>query len=335
MERPLRWYDFLTVNAYWLGINISAGIITPVLLPYLVALFMPAEQKNTYLANVRVLGLAVAMLIQPLAGMLSDRSTSRLGTPAALHRRRRVLQHRLSCSSSAPSPAFVGQTAFGVSAAYAVLILGIMLLQFSSNVAQGPMQGLIPDVVPENQRGRASGVKSVFELLPVFLVIFVGPLVDRGQTWLVVGIIMAGFAVTAAITVLFVREEPLAEKPSGGIWEPFLRLVALTAIFVATTQVVVWLVKTSGRWLSGGGATVATQVAVVGLAGLVGMAGAIFVGVYAGAWVGHRRRGARRQTSFIWWVINRLLFLAAVGSIAGLRPVLPARLPGHPQRRDP
>ena len=46
------------------------------------------------------------------------------------------------------------------------------------------------------------------------------------------------------------------------------------------------------------------------------MAGAIFVGVYAGAWVGLGPE-ARQQKSFIWWVINRLLFLAAVGSIQG------------------
>ena len=34
---------------------------------------------DTYLATVRVIGLAVAMLVQPLAGMLSDRNTSRWG----------------------------------------------------------------------------------------------------------------------------------------------------------------------------------------------------------------------------------------------------------------
>jgi MFS family permease len=55
---------------------------------------------------------------------------------------------------------------------------------------------------------------------------------------------------------------------------------------------------------------------VVGLAGLLSMAGNIFVGVYLGARVGIGR-GARQQNAFIWWVINRLLFLAAVGSIQG------------------
>jgi MFS family permease len=46
------------------------------------------------------------------------------------------------------------------------------------------------------------------------------------------------------------------------------------------------------------------------------MAGSIFLGVYFGAWVGIGRE-APRQTSFIWWVVNRLMFLAAVGSVQG------------------
>ena len=56
------------------------------------------------------------------------------------------------------------------------------------------------------------------------------------------------------------------------------------------------------------------QIAFVGFVGLLAMAGAIFVGVYLGAWVGIGAE-ARQQKSFIWWIVNRLLFLAAVGSI--------------------
>ena len=322
MKQERRWYDYITINIYWLGINVASGTITPVLLPYLVALFAPIELKNTYLATIRVIGLAVAMMIQPMAGMLSDRCTHPLG-------RRRpyiiggALFNILFLAIIGASPHFVGSSLdsffgplLGVTAAYAVLLTGIVLLQVSSNVGHGALQGLIPDLVPENQRGRASGVKAVMELLPVFLVILVGPLVDAGQIWLTVGIIMAGFFFTMLLTVATVHEEPLKQKPTDGVREPILRLVALTVIFVVVTQAAVWLVRTSGNQLSQRGAAVGVQVGLVGLAGLVGMAGAIFAGVYFGAWVGIGRE-ARRQTSFIWWVINRLLFLAAVGSIQG------------------
>jgi MFS family permease len=203
-----------------------------------------------------------------------------------------------------------------VTTAYAVLLSGIVLLQVSSNVAHGALQGLIPDLVPENQRGRASGVKAVMELLPAFLIIGMGPLVDAGHIWMTVGIIIAVFVIAMLITVFAVHEEPLREKPDGGIGEQLLRLVALTAIFLAATQAAVWIVRTGGSQLTQLGADVGLQVAVVGLAGLLGMAGSIFIGVYPGAWVGIGRE-ARQQSSFIWWVINRLLFLAGVGSIQG------------------
>jgi len=322
MKSRLHWYNHITVNIYWLGLNVTTGIITPVLLPYLVALFVPPGQKNTYLATVRVIGLAIAMMIQPMAGLFSDRSTLRWG-------RRRpyiflgTMFDLLFLLVVGASPLFVGsaldgfsQPTFGVNTAYVVLLTGIVLLQISSNVAHGALQGLIPDLVTEDQRGRSSGVKAVMELLPVFLVVFIGPLVDAGLIWLTVGIIMGSLFITMLITILFVHEEPLREKPTEAIREHLLRLVALTVIFVAVTQGAVWLVHSGRTLLAERGTTVSLQVTMVGLAGLTGMAGSIFLGVYFGAWVGIGQE-ARQQTAFIWWVINRLLFLAAIGSIQG------------------
>jgi MFS family permease len=319
-KQEMSWRDHIAVNIYWLGLNVATGVITPVLLPYLVVLFVPAEYKNSYLATVRVIGLAVAMSVQPIAGMMSDRSTSHWG------RRRPFIVGGTALDLVfllvvGASPLFLGaatdgffQGTFGVNTAYAVLLAGIVLLQVSSNIAHGALQGLIPDLVPEDQRGRSSGVKAVMELLPAFLVIGIGPLVDAGQVWLTVGIIMAALAITAVIMAVNVREEPLRERPAGGTRERVLRLLALTAIFVGVTQAAVALVKASGAYLTELEAAMEVQVVVVGLAGLGGMAGAILIGVYAGAWVGIGRE-AGRQRPFIWWVINRLLFLAGVGSI--------------------
>lgn len=322
MKRILRWYDHLAINIHWLGINIATGAITPVILPYLVALFVQEEQKNTYLATVRVVGLAVAMLIQPVAGMLSDRTTSRWG-------RRRpyifwgTILNIIFLLVVGISPELKGsptddffQSSLGVPTAYMVLLVGIVLVQAAANTIFGALIGLIPDLVPEDQRGRSSGVKAVFELLPAFLIIFIGPLVDQGRIWLVLGIVAASLSLTMLITVLSIQEEPLKEKPSGGISERIWRLVALTGIFVVVTQGAVWFVRTGASELSARGTSMGLQIALVGLAGLIGMAGSIFIGVYFGAWVGIGKE-ASQQTSFIWWVINRLLFLAAVGSIQG------------------
>ena len=317
MKRTLHWYDFLAINSYTLGLSTASGILTPLLLPYLIVLFMPPEEKTTYLGTLRWVGLAVAMFTQPLFGMLSDRSTLRWG-------RRRpfifigALFNVLFLAIIGYSVTLKGVDGqvFGWPLAFAVLMGGSVLLSISSNMGQAALQGLIPDLVPEKQRGRASGVKSVLDLLPVFLVLFVGPLVDKGLIWAVVAIIMGGFLLTMLTTLFFVREEPLKEKPSPLTRMDVWRLLALTVIFVAITQISVWLVRSSGNFLTGQGASVGLQVAVVGAAGLAAMAGSIFLGVYFGARVGIGK-DARHHSGFIWWVVNRLLFLAAIGSIQG------------------
>lgn len=319
MKKTYHWYDFLAINSYSFSLSLASGILTPVLIPALIVLFMPPAEKNSWLATFRVVGLAVAMFIQPLAGMFSDRSTLRWG-----RRRPYIL------ISAVFNVLFLAIIAFssdlrntpgsflGWPLAFAVLMGGNILLQVSSNIGQGALQSFIPDLVPEQQRGQASGYKSVLDLVPTILlaVLGIGVLVDNKQFWVVAGIIMAGYLITMLITLFFVKEEPLKEKPAGSTLEPSLRLLALTVIFVAISQGAVWLVKTSASYLTSQAASTVLQVAVVGLAGLAAMAGSIFLGVYFGAWVGIGKE-APQHKGFIWWVVNRLMFLAAIGSIQG------------------
>jgi MFS family permease len=203
----------------------------------------------------------------------------------------------------------------GVPVAYVVLLVGSVLLYAAANTAHGAQQGLIPDLVPEDQRGRASGVKTVLELVvPGVIIIGLAPLLDRGLVGVVVGVVMAAFVVCTVATIFLVREEPLRQKPSTPLAVPILRVVALVVLFVTVTQGAVWLVGVSGELMARRGASLEQQVAVVGAVGLAGMAGAILLGVYAGIRVALGRE-ARQQTSFAWWVVNRLLFLTPVTSM--------------------
>ncbi|UCC63266.1 MAG: MFS transporter [Anaerolineae bacterium] len=296
--RNTKRYNYLAINLFWLGLNVASGSITPFILPYMVALFAPPELKNTYLAQVRVAGLAMAMFTQPLAGLFSDRSTSRWG------RRRPFI-----AAGVALDMPFLLMMALATN--YPTLLLAGVLLQFSSNIAHGALQGLIPDLVPEEERGRVSGVKSLMELLPLIGLIPVAGMVDRGNVVAAFAIVAASLVVTAGITILAVREEPLQEKPADPLGPAAMRILLLTVIFVAVMQGSQQVVDLVGQLLAGRGTV---QWVAVGLAGLAAMAGSIILGVYFSAWVGIGR-GARQHASFIWWVVNRLLFLAAVGSI--------------------
>jgi MFS family permease len=300
MQR-LRWYDYITYNLYWLGLNMATGSLTPVVLPFVVVQFVGDAVKGTYLGVLRSAGLLVAILVQPVAGLLSDRSTLRMG-----RRRPFIVIGTLLDLGFLAMIAFAGD--------YWVLFAAVLLLQFSSNVAHGALQGLIPDRVPEDQRGRASAVKAVMELLPVLLVGYTtAPLVGAGKLTLAIGLVIAFLLVTMVITVFTVHEEPRVEPAREPLWPPIRRMVLLTLIFGVVTTLFGGLVGVIGRLLSGMGTV---QLAGVGLAGLVAMAGAIVLGVWWSAQVGIGE-GAQKYPSFTWWVINRLLYLASVGSIQG------------------
>lgn len=322
MQRKLAWREHIVINIPWFGLNITTGTLTPLLLPYLVLLLVSENQKNTSLAAIRVTGLAVAMLVQPMAGILSDRSPHPWGRrrPFILLGTILTLLFLLIVAATpiitTPDLDSIIQSQFGVPAAFVLLLVGIVLVQGSLNIVFGALIGLIPDLVPEKQRGRSSGLKAVFELLPAFFAIPIGIFIDRGRIGLVIGIVMSVLFITMLINVRFVEEKQSTEATSGNVYRTFLRIVALTSIFVFVTQFAIWLIRAGGAFIQAQGASFNQQIFLIGIAGIFTMAGAIFLGVYFGAGVGIGKE-ARQQMPFIWWVINRLLFLAAVGSIQG------------------
>jgi len=121
--------------------------------------------------------------------------------------------------------------------------------------------------------------------------------------------------VSTALTLL-VREEPLRETPPPLNWEPFLRLLAMTAAFTVVIlgmgQVVSWL-----------GAAFAGIQSPLGLSLLMGAAGLLAMAVASvlGVWVSVRlcvgAANQREHPAFTWWVVNRLAFLVPAFSLSG------------------
>ena len=311
--KRLRWYDYITINLFWLGLNIRNTAMGSIFMPYLVDGFVQPEVKNTALGLLRTAGLIIAMLVQPAMGLLSDRSTSRFG------RRRPFILVGVLLD-------LVFLAAVGLSRSYGVLLIATLLQQFSANVSHGALQGLIPDIVPEDQRGRASAVKSVLELIPIILVGFtIAKLVGAGQMGWAIAATGGGLLLTMLLTVWLVKEEPLRHKPATSLAAPMWRVLGILAgIAVGAAAGLASGAALGGlaaliTWPLAGKAT--AQAIGVGLGGLVAMSVAVVVGVWAGA-LGTLGRDARGHAtaSFVWWVVNRLLFLAAVTSIQGFAP---------------
>ena len=302
MKRMLRWYDYITINIYWLGlttISQSNGLI----IPLLVQKFVGPEQQGTAFGRLRLYTLMVALLVQALMGMLSDRSTLRWG-----RRRPFILVGTLLNMAC--------MIAIGASPSYWFLFGAVVLSQIASNIAHGAEQGLIPDLVPEDRRGRFSGVKSVMELLPVIIVAFtVGKLVATGQMWAAILVAIGILFLSMAIT-MFVREAPLRETPGRLDWGPFGRLVAMTLVFMVVILGLGELVKGIGRLL-GSISAVPTLLIVMGGIGLLAMATAVIVGVSASVRIGIGGKDSQQYPSFTWWVVNRLAFLIGATNLSG------------------
>lgn len=196
--KKLNVLQLIVLNAYWVGLSFMWNAIHPILLPAVLLNYVPDAKKNTYLGLLTFVGLIIAMVVQPVTGALSDGWKSRFG------RRRPLVVFGTLFD-------FVFLAILAWSGGLTWLFIGYVGLQFSSNIAHGPMQGLLPDRVPQEQLGVASSLKTFMDMLTLILAsLLAGRLLDpvtRDPTPIML-VVMGLLAVSAAITILGVREEP-------------------------------------------------------------------------------------------------------------------------------
>lgn len=196
--KKLNLGQLLVLNAYWVGLSFMWNAIHPILLPAVLLNYVPDAKKNTYLGLVTFVGLIIAMVVQPVTGALSDGWKSRIG-------RRRPL----AVLGTLFDFLFLSMLAWGGGLIW--LFIGYAGLQFSSNIAHGPMQGLLPDRVPPTQLGVASSLKTFMDMLSLVLAsLLAGRLLDpvtRDPAPIMI-VVITLLAVSASITFFGVREEP-------------------------------------------------------------------------------------------------------------------------------
>lgn len=212
--------QLLVLNAYWVGLSFMWNSIHPILLPAVLLNYVPDAKKNTYLGLLTFVGLIIAMVVQPVTGALSDKWRSRFG-------RRRPLIVLGTLFD------FVFLSILAWAGGLTWLFIGYIGLQFSSNIAHGPLQGLLPDRVPQSQLGVASSLKTFMDMLSLILAsLLAGRLLDpvTRDPALIMLVVMGLLAVAASITVFGVREEPslqgieeqgIEERGQGGSIDPF------------------------------------------------------------------------------------------------------------------
>lgn len=151
-------------------------------------------RQATLLGLLTFFGLLTGMLVQPLAGTISDQTRVRWG-------RSGIIGIGLVFS-------LVSLAIFGMSRSLAGAILGYLVIQVAASIAQAGQQGFIPDLVSPRQRGVASGWKGFMDIGGAMLgFVVLGQLLGNGQTDLALAAM--GFTLVAAflVTVALVKED--------------------------------------------------------------------------------------------------------------------------------
>ncbi len=202
MKKKISVLQMLVLNAYWVGLSFMWNALHPIILPAVLLNFVPDAKKNTYLGLLTFVGLIIAMVIQPLSGALSDGWSSRFG------RRRPLIVIGTLFD-------FVFLSVLAWSGGLVWIFIGYIGLQFSSNLAHGPLQGLLPDKVPENQLGVASSLKTFMDMFSLIIAsLLAGRLIDpqtRNPTAIML-VVIGLLAVSGLITILGTPEEPTHER---------------------------------------------------------------------------------------------------------------------------
>jgi MFS family permease len=310
MERKIRWYDYITINIFFFALTARSQTLTPLVLPLLVQTFMGDDVKGAAYGNLRLWALMIAVLVQGLVGILSDRSTSRIG-------RRRPF---ILIGGVTEVLVFLG---IGVIAAtlegptgYWLLFAAYILSMLSSNTGHAAAQGLIPDLVPKEKHGIFSGIKAFFELpAPLIFVSFViTNMVESGNLWGAL-LTLSGIVLACTLITMLVPEKPIQHPPYEMDWKPILRLVGMTGAFtiiILGSGALVNYVNDLASTLPD-----TTALIVTAATGVAGMAIATVLGVWASVRISlGKKQGRGKDKSFTWWVINRLAFLVGSTNLA-------------------
>jgi len=208
-----RRIDYIKITIFGFALAALWGSLHTFIIQVRLQGFVPKSEETLWFGVLTLVGLGVAMVVQPIAGAISDRSGFGWG-----RRRPYILLGTILAILFLPG--------IGLCGSYATLLIIYCLLQFSCNTAQGPYQAFIPDLVPGGKRGLASGVKSLLEIIGGLALVWLifnfmeRYFTEQGGPWLwytlaLLAIVLLGATVA---TVLTVKERPGA----GGSQLPLL-----------------------------------------------------------------------------------------------------------------
>jgi len=202
----LPWLQLLQISIYWFGLNAIWGgweILNQERVPELVG----EDFAGRAMFFVEIPMAIVAIVVQPTMGCISDYAMTRWG-----RRKPFILVGAI----------FDVFFLIGIATANTLLVLiaFVLLLEVSSNFAQGPFQGYVPDLVPDEQVGTASalvGLMTILGIVSGFIFLSLG--YKLGEDFTIPTIILGVVELATAIgTFLWVKEGRVAKPREGKSW---------------------------------------------------------------------------------------------------------------------
>ena len=270
-ERPLLPFShLLKLSIYWFGILTIWGGLNNIILPSRIDDIDKAH-AGFLLAVINGVAVLMAIVVQPTVGMISDYTVTRWG-------RRKPY---IVIGASLDVVFLIG---LALSQTYLMILVFLVLLQFSSNFAQGPFQGYVPDLVPARQVATASGLMGVMIVMGQIAAVGVATIgLGLNLALATVGLGLIELA-TALVLVASVREGSGAPPRPGSwlkvatsawgtdilresnvLWLLLVRLLFLGAVN-ATNLVLYYFERTHGMSESDAGTLVFLGTLVVGIA---------------------------------------------------------------------
>ncbi|MGH7048633.1 MAG: MFS transporter [Stellaceae bacterium] len=203
---PFSTADHVAVSILWLALYAQWLTVVPTIVPDQVASILGPYSafREGISGSIIAAGAAVALVVTPVAGALSDRLQ-------AAHGRRRPF---LVSGIVAASIALALLVPFGSGSNLLLYALAILNLQFWWNWAAGPYAGLIPDVVPAAAQSTASGWMNVMSIFGTILGnALVAALYRPGRVLPVIVAFIALNLACLALTLRGVREPAGAGRP--------------------------------------------------------------------------------------------------------------------------
>ena len=286
----------LAVNAMWLGQGAHWPPITFSLLPTAALMITGTTAASALLiGHVSAAGNLFALLAPILAGWLSDRTRSRWG------RRRPWLVAGTAVN-------VVGLAVLAFSGTPLILAIAYMIVQLSFNLASGAYAAVIPDVVPPQERGRASGMLGMMNVVGSVVglagVIAALKLLGENRVGVIAGygFVMAVLLGTTAITVVAVKEPAVPAARPGPLTLSPRGVLAIAAASIAALSWLGFNLLPLGGW--------SYALVVAGIA-----AGA--VAAFAAARVPAMREffAAFRSRDFFWTFATRAFVIMGINTI--------------------